>query len=82
MTVKELKEELINANKNVTSIQPSIDEINETLKNMGFVNFAIETAGNNKYQIKRNNGDLVKNTLSEGEATFITFLYFMQLIVW
>lgn len=80
LQLKELKEELINANKNVTSIQPSIDEINETLKNMGFVNFAIETAGNNKYQIKRNNGDLVKNTLSEGEATFITFLYFMQLI--
>lgn len=75
-----LKDELRSANKNVTSIQPAIDEINKTLQNMGFTNFTIEASDNNKYQIKRSNGVLAKNTLSEGESTFITFLYFMQLI--
>lgn len=78
--LNELKEQLSLANRNVTSIQPAVDEINRTLKNMGFTNFSIEAADNNKYQIIRSNGDLVNNTLSEGESTFITFLYFMQLI--
>ena len=34
----------------------------------------------NYYQIQRTNGELANETLSEGEITFITFLYFMQLV--
>ncbi len=63
-----------------TSIQPTIDSINKTLKAFGFTNFSIVQTSDNKYQIKRENGELANNTLSEGEVTFITFLYFMQLI--
>ena len=33
----------------------------------------------NLYCIKRQNGELVQETLSEGEVTFISFLYFYQL---
>ena len=33
---------------------------------------------NNYYCIKRENGSLAADTLSEGEETFLTFLYFMQ----
>jgi wobble nucleotide-excising tRNase len=74
---KEIKE----LTKNVTSIQPSVDEINQTLKSFGFQNFEIvpSETGVNQYQIQRENGELAEETLSEGEITFITFLYFLQL---
>ena len=68
-------------NKNVTSIQPAIDEINNILHYYGFRNFEIKPSSNEKgfYQIQRDDGTLVESTLSEGEITFITFLYFLQL---
>ena len=69
------------ANKNVTSIQPSVDEINRTLKSYGFLNFEIvpSKTEKNQYQIQREDGSIAESTLSEGEITFITFLYFLQL---
>lgn len=67
--------------KNITSIQPSVDEINRILKSFGFLNFEIipSKTGVNQYQILREDGTLAESTLSEGEITFITFLYFLQL---
>jgi wobble nucleotide-excising tRNase len=78
---KKLNNEIKELNKNVTSIQPTIDEINRLLKYYGFINFEIVPAANdsNKYQIKREDGSLAEATLSEGEITFITFLYYLQL---
>lgn len=73
---KAIKEE----NKNVTSVQSAVDEINRMLSAYGFTNFSIVPIDDHFYQIKRENGELANNTLSEGEITFITFLYFMQLI--
>jgi len=69
------------ANKNVTSVQPSVDEINKTLKSYGFTNFEIVPSKEekNQYQIHREDGTIAESTLSEGEITFITFLYFIQL---
>ena len=69
------------ANKNVTSVQPSVDEINKILKSYGFLNFEIVPSKieKNQYQIQREDGTIAESTLSEGEITFITFLYFMQL---
>ena len=69
------------ANKDVTSVQPSVDDINRTLKCYGFTNFKIvpSTIEKNKYQIQREDGTVAESTLSEGEITFITFLYFLQL---
>lgn len=66
---------------NTTSIQPTIDEINKTLQYYGFDNFEIVPSESNEnyYQIKREDGTLAASTLSEGEITFITFLYFLQL---
>ena len=76
-----LNNEIKELNKNVTSIQPTVDEINRTLKMYGFLNFEIIPSETNKnhYQIKREDGTLAESTLSEGEITFITFLYFLQL---
>lgn len=73
--------EIKSLTKNVTSVQPSVDEINHTLRSFGFQNFELVPAkeGINQYQIQRENGELAEATLSEGEITFITFLYFLQL---
>jgi len=78
---KGLDKEIQELTKNVTSIQPSVDEINKILESFGFNNFKIvpSKTGVNQYQIQRENGELAESTLSEGEVTFITFLYFLQL---
>jgi len=67
--------------KSLTSVQPSVEEINKTLKAYGFHNFEIvpSKTDKNQYRIQREDGSLAENTLSEGEVTFITFLYFLQL---
>ncbi len=78
----QLEAEIHALENNVTSIKPTINEINKQLKGFGFTNFSICEATNNPnyYQIVRENGELAKDTLSEGESTFITFLYYMQLV--
>ena len=78
--INKLEADVIEKGKNVTSVQPTIDEINKSLKAYGFTNFSIQPADgyNNYYCIKRDDGSLASDTLSEGEETFLTFLYFMQ----
>ncbi|SHG82280.1 Wobble nucleotide-excising tRNase [Flavobacterium micromati] len=69
-----------NLSKNVTSIQPTINEINRLLKSYGFLSFKIEPSlEEGFYQIQREDGTIAEATLSEGEITFITFLYYLQL---
>lgn len=75
-----LKKEIAEDNKNVTSVQPAVDEINRVLELYGFTNFSIVPTIDNCYQIQRKNGEGAQQTLSEGEITFITFLYYMQLV--
>lgn len=78
--LEELDEEIIDKNKNITSIQPTVNEINRLLAAYGFTNFKIVPSAEqrNYYQIQRIDGSLATNTLSEGEETFISFLYFWQ----
>ncbi|MDR2914263.1 MAG: AAA family ATPase [Tannerella sp.] len=78
---KEKDADLKDANKNVTSVQPSVDAINTLLASYGFENFKIvpSKAEANHYQIEREDGTIAEKTLSEGEVTFITFLYYLQL---
>lgn len=78
---KEEDAKLKEANKNVTSIQASVDAINTLLISYGFENFKIVPSKTeaNYYQIEREDGTIAEKTLSEGEVTFITFLYFLQL---
>ena len=72
--------EIKNLSKNVTSIQPTINEINRLLKSYGFLSFKIEPSSEEGfYQIQREDGTIAEATLSEGEITFITFLYYLQL---
>lgn len=76
----DLDDKIVEAGKNITSVQPTVDEINRSLKSYGFTNFKIvpSPAQPNAYQIQRMDGTLANNTLSEGEETFISFLYFLQ----
>lgn len=79
--IYEKGKEIDDANENVTGVEASISEINKMLKGYGFTNFEIVTATDQPhyYQIKREDGSIADATLSEGEVTFITFLYFLQL---
>lgn len=77
---KVIRDEIREANKNVTSVQPAVDEINKLLKAYCFDSFQIVPSEKikNSYCIERPNGKLATDTLSEGEVTFITFLYYLQ----
>ena len=67
--------------RQITSIKPTIDEINKLLNSFGFTNFHLaESIQNGFYEVHRHDGQDAKNTLSEGEKSFITFLYFYFLI--
>lgn len=67
--------------KKITSIKPTIDAINKLLKSFGFTNFhLVESAASGFYEVKRPDGSDAKKTLSEGEKSFITFLYFYYLV--
>lgn len=74
-------QDLIALQEKTTSIEHSVSEINTTLKSFGFKNFKLATDSKiGNYKIIRYNGEDAKETLSEGEKTFITFLYFYQLL--
>lgn len=78
----ELRDEIRTLETNMTSIKPTVIEMNKMLHGFGFTGFHIEETveGHNQYHVVRENGDLAYNTLSEGEITFLTFLYYMQLV--
>ncbi|GAA8726822.1 AAA family ATPase [Helicobacter pylori] len=79
--VKELENEIKELEKNMVSIKPIVNEINALLKGYGFTNFGLACTEDEKfYRIQRENGQLVGETLSEGEVTFITFLYYYHLV--
>jgi wobble nucleotide-excising tRNase len=72
--------EIRSLEKSVTSVNPSVNDINKLLQGFGFKNFSIEATGVNRYRLRRADGSDAKETLSEGERSFITFLYFFHLL--
>ena len=78
--IKKLENEIRELEKNMVSIKPIVNEINTLLKGYGFTNFGLACTEDEKfYRIQREYGQLVGETLSEGEVTFITFLYYYHL---
>ena len=66
---------------NMTSIQPTIDNINSFLISFGFKGFVLtKSSRDGFYKIQRPDGADVKETLSDGEKSFIAFLYFYHLL--
>lgn len=76
----EKKSNLRKLERQRTSIQPTIDAINNLLKSFGFANFSLAKASEESYKLVRADGRDAKSTLSEGEKSFVTFLYFYHLL--
>ena len=64
-----------------TSVQPTMHAINDLLNRFGFKKFKLDL-GENKltYKLVRPNGEDARQTLSDGEKNFVSFLYFYNLI--
>ncbi len=77
----EKEAEIRELEKQTTSIQPTIDGINSLLSSFGFQGFKLAKAASGaSYKLVRSDGSDAKATLSEGEKTFVTFLYFYHLL--
>lgn len=66
-----------------TGIEASVAVINNILEKFGFSNFSIKSSDTELgyYTLVRSDGSSAHGNLSEGEKTFITFLYFYQLLM-
>lgn len=66
-----------NIGYSISGITQTINNINNTLEQFNFNNFRLqENEDNRTYSIIRPNGEDASETLSEGEFSFISFLYF------
>lgn len=71
------RREILALEKCITSVRPTVDAINRVLANFGFRDFRLQMVhGETAYQLVREDGSDAKETLSEGERTFVAFLYF------
>jgi wobble nucleotide-excising tRNase len=70
------------AEKKITSVKPTVDAINALLQRFGYQGFQLSQTDDAKsYRLVRSSGANAKDTLSEGEKTFVTFLYFFHLLL-
>ena len=78
---KDKESELRDLEKEKTSIQPTLDALNSSLRTFGFQNFKLGAGKEeNTYRLIRADGADAQKTLSEGERNFVTFLYFYYLL--
>ena len=82
------KKRIESLRKNTVNTKEAVDNINEILVNIGFTNFRIEEISSNKafaeyhlIRLSSTSSEHVYDSLSEGEKTFISFLYFYQLCI-
>lgn len=67
--------------KKQTSVKPTLGSINKLLSDFNFTGFKLELGDDEyTYKIVRLDGTPVEKTLSEGERSFVTFLYFYNLL--
>ncbi|MBL4603199.1 MAG: AAA family ATPase [Emcibacteraceae bacterium] len=79
--ISQISSEVKSLELQITSINPTLNKINGLLLSFGFTSFSLAESENpGFYKITRADGSDAKETLSEGEKSFITFLYFYQLI--
>ncbi|RSZ61183.1 hypothetical protein EAH68_14580 [Corynebacterium hylobatis] len=80
--LKDLDDEIRKLQQSVVSTRPVIDRINVLLERSGFTSFKIveSTELEHGYMLFRDTGEAHENTLSEGERTFIAFLYYYHLL--
>jgi len=74
------KHSISNLRKQTVNIEEAIENINSSLLEIGIVGFSVVKHGDNLYKIARSDMDSeVFHSLSEGEKTVISFLYFIEL---
>lgn len=74
-----LRAELLSLQEQLTSSLPTVAEINGTLVNLGFLSFKISHYDDDDtYRLERHDGTPAGHTLSEGERTLISFLYYFH----
>lgn len=80
--ISKLDGEVRRLQRSVESSQPVIDEINRLLERSGFTSFHIVSSVEltDGYMLARNGAALDERSLSEGERTFIAFLYYYFLL--
>lgn len=83
-----VRQEIERLRSQTVNTQDAVDNINIILKNSGFESFKIKEKDNvnniSQYYLKRTNIDNegpIFKSLSEGEKSFISFLYFFQLCI-
>lgn len=74
----DIKRQLSAIEETTTSVRPTVASINRILSQYGFSNFRLEVAGEREdmYRLARLDGSNAATSLSEGERSFVTFLYF------
>ena len=77
--IDELSSELSELQKVDENVSITASNINDRLEFLGFDGFKILPEGNNYRIVRSATDEAVFNTLSEGEKTLITFLYFVDL---
>ncbi|WP_429539969.1 AAA family ATPase [Pseudomonas fluorescens] len=78
---KALADDIKTLEKAATTVQPTIDGINALLKSFGFRTFQLAKVDDGPfYKLVRADGKDAKESLSEGERSFVTFLYFYHLL--
>lgn len=73
---EELEDEVKRLEEQQTSPLPTVRKINGLLRSLGFLSFKIEALDDDMYRLVRHGGEAAHSTLSEGERTLVSFLYF------
>lgn len=76
--LEELADQVKELQQDVESTRPVIDKINALLSSSGFTSFHLVESDEfaNGYKLARESGEVKQDSLSEGERTFIAFLYY------
>ena len=76
----EQQDQIQELERQTTSVEPTLQAINSLLRSVGFNGFFLTREGKASYKLVRQDGIDAKETLSEGERSFVTFLYFYYLL--
>lgn len=80
-SIENIQQEIIGLKASIVGVDESVNNINKQLNAFGFTNFHLATTPEKGvYKILRPSGEMADETLSEGEKTFITFLYYYNLV--